>query len=234
MKVETNGFTRTFKGAGGVNDVDLAIPSGEVVSVIGPSGAGKTTLLKGILGLLSAERGSVRLDGRMDDEIRLQAAAVFQRPALFSGTVADNVGYGLALRGIDRYERRQRVARALELVGLAGFEDRKARTLSGGEGQRVAFARAIVYDPRLLVLDEFTANLDPPNAAILEKAALGFAKTHRATIIASSHDHHQVRRMAERVIVLTMGQVADDGPPERIFSAPSMMAAPFILGKLPG
>jgi tungstate transport system ATP-binding protein len=234
MKVEADGFTRTFKGTGGVDGVDLMVPSGEVVSVIGPSGAGKTTLLKGILGLFPPERGSVRLDGRADDEIRLEAAAVFQRPTLFSGTVAENVGYGLALRRVDRLARDEKVARALDLVGLGGFEKRKARTLSGGEAQRVAFARAIVYDPRLLILDEFTANLDPPNAAILEKAALGFAKAQRATIIASSHDHHQVRRMAGRVIVLTMGQVADDGPPERVFSAPSMMAAPFILGKLPG
>jgi tungstate transport system ATP-binding protein len=149
-----------------VVDVDhVEIGAGETLALLGPSGAGKSTLLS-ILGLLERpDAGQVYLDGKpvstKDSSARMQMAAAFQSPYLFKGTVADNVAYGLKLRGMPGGGRRDAVAEALERVGLDGWESRSALTLSGGEAQRVALARALVLKPRVLLLDEPLSSLDP-------------------------------------------------------------------------
>ena len=143
----------------------VEVPAGTVLALLGPSGSGKTTLLD-ILGLLEKPTsGHVLLDGRevstRDRDARLQIAAVFQRPYLFKGTVGGNVAYGLVARGVPRATHAAKIAAALERVGLAGYEQRSALALSGGEAQRVALARALVLEPRVLLLDEPLASLDP-------------------------------------------------------------------------
>lgn len=208
-----------------VLDVDrVHAPAGSTLAVLGPSGAGKSTLLQ-ILGLLERpDGGRVLLDGRpvdhRDRAARQAIAAVFQRPCLFQGTVADNVAYGLRLRGVPRGVRTRRVADALRLVGLGGWEGRAARTLSGGEAQRVALARALVLEPQVLLLDEPLASLDPrlkEDVAAVFQAAI---RASGATVLYVTHDLDEAMALADELLVLREGRVTAAGPAAAVAVVP--------------
>jgi putative ABC transport system ATP-binding protein len=178
--LEVRGLAKSFPGSGGARaaplfeDVSLAVAPGEWVAIVGESGSGKSTLLNIIAGLDRPDSGEVRLEGRAldyaDDESlalwrRRHVGFVFQAFHLLPYLdVRDNVALPLALLGIAGGERAQRARRALEAVGLAGFEERRPGSLSGGEMQRAAIARALVHAPRLILADEPTGNLDEANA----------------------------------------------------------------------
>ncbi|HET9543742.1 MAG TPA: ATP-binding cassette domain-containing protein, partial [Acidimicrobiales bacterium] len=162
--VRLEGITKRFGSFTAVDDVDLAVADGEFFSMLGPSGSGKTTCLRLIAGFETPTAGTVRLHG---EDVNRRAPferdvnTVFQDYALFPHmTVADNVGYGLLVRKVDRAERRRRVDETLALVQLGGLGGRKPAELSGGQRQRVALARALVVRPRLLLLDEPLGALD--------------------------------------------------------------------------
>nr|WP_244605530.1 phosphate ABC transporter ATP-binding protein [Halorussus marinus] len=231
----------------------LSVAPGEVLTVVGPSGAGKTTLL-GLLGLFRPpDAGTVRWEGRdvwgrSDEErlaIRRRIGTVFQEPALFNESVARNVGYGLrvrsswrdrlrdaAARAIGRTDPSDRVREALETVGLAEKADRNALSLSGGEAQRVAFARALAVEPDVLLLDEPTSNLDPRNTAVLE-AVVAEAREAGLGVVVATHDMHQAERISDRVAVLLDGTVIETGPPEQVFDDPDdPRTRKFVTGEL--
>ena len=163
-----------------LDDINLEIRRGEIFTLIGPSGSGKTTLLRLIDLLDRPTSGKIFFDGQdtagREKErlsIRRRMGMVFQKPAVLNVTVAENVAFGLKFRGANPAEIPQRVKSALELVGLLGFERRRAVTLSGGEMQRVAIARAMVTNPEVLLLDEPTANLDPNSRTSVSISASG-------------------------------------------------------------
>lgn len=215
IAVAATGLRRAHRSRTVLDVPSLELPAGAVTAVLGPSGAGKSTLL-GIVGLLERpDAGVVTFDGRpvthRDQEARRRTAAVFQRPFLFKGTVAGNVAYGLRLRGVPTADRASRVARALERVGMSGWEERSALTLSGGEAQRVALARALVLEPDLVLLDEPLASLDPVLKHSLAREFRELFSRTRATVLYVTHDQDEAMTVADRVVVMNEGRVVSAG-----------------------
>lgn len=203
-------------------DISLSIGDGESLGVVGESGAGKTTLLRLLAGLDISTEGRLEWRGRSVDqataaELRLEATMIFQQPLFIRGTVAENVAYGLRLRGTPEDEVSRRVSEALVKVRLDGFEERNARKISGGEQQRVALARALVLDPKAFLLDEPTANLDPANASIISDIIAAEAGTR--CIVVASHDLARVGRLADKVIQLEGGHLVAQGGLEVLASS---------------
>lgn len=189
-----------------LRSVSLSVAKGEQVAVLGRSGAGKSTLLRVIAGLQPVTSGSVFWDGRDLRDVpthQRRFGFVFQDLALFPHLdVAGNIGYGLKLAGRSAAERRARVEELLALVKLEGFGPRRTAELSGGERQRVAVARALAPSPDLLLLDEpFTALDETLRVALAEEVAELLRGQH-VTTISVTHDHHEARRLASRIVLL--------------------------------
>lgn len=197
----------------------------ETHAILGPSGSGKSTLLR-ILGLLEAPaHGRVLIDGREtksgDHNARLMMAAVFQNPYLFKGTVAENVAYGLKLRRVPMSERTDRVAAALDRVGLGGMEKQSALLLSGGEAQRVALARALVLEPRVLLLDEPLSYLDP---LIKRRLVADFSEIlsgQGVTALYVTHDQDEAMVVADRVSIIRDGRIVRTGSVDEVMGLPT-------------
>ncbi len=186
------------------------------------------------------DRGIIYFDGRPippNGPARLplqrQMTLVFQKPLLFSATVRENIAYGLKTRGFSREEIKQRVAAILEQIGLSHLKERHAGTLSGGEAQRVALARAVAFKPKLLLLDEPTANLDPANVELMEKMILQLKQSMEVTIIMVTHNIFQARRLTDEVIFLFDGRVVETGAASKIFNTPrDERTQAFIEGRM--
>ena len=218
-----------------LRNIDLTIFQGEIFAFIGPSGAGKTTLLRLLNLFEKPEKGNIIFKGMNSDiiNIRRRMSLLFQTPAIFNNSVFENVAYGLKVRGIDKKIIEKKVGDALNIVGLPGIEKQNARTLSGGEAQRMAFARAIVYDPQVLLLDEPTANLDPANVMKIEEIIKRIRNERGTTIVLATHNIPQVRRIADRVGILLNGELIEVNSKEGIFSKPKeARSEAFINGEM--
>ncbi|MCL7415953.1 MAG: ATP-binding cassette domain-containing protein [ANME-2 cluster archaeon] len=223
--LKITGLGKTFREQRVLRNINLEVERGEIFAIMGPSGAGKTTLLR-ILNLLEKpDTGSITLDGDTingtqqsgHSAARQRISMVFQSPALFNDTVYNNVAYSLKVRRMDKDIIKSKVSQSLRLVGLEGYENRNAKTLSGGEEQRIAFARAVVFEPDLLLLDEPTANLDPGNVAKIEEVIRTINRELNTTIIIATHHMNQVRRLADRVGMLLEGELIETGSREEVF-----------------
>lgn len=225
VSVRAEGLRRVHRRRAVLDVNEFEAPSCLTTAVLGPSGAGKSTLLS-ILGLLEPpDAGTVYFDGRevhaRDAGARSECAAVFQRPYLFKGTVAANVAYGLRLRRVPADERRAAVTEVLARVGMGGWEDRSALTLSGGEAQRVALARALVLRPRLLLLDEPLASLDPlVKRSLVEEFAEVF-RAQQTTVVYVTHDQDEAVDVSDRMVVMNEGRVVAAGPTDEIIRLPA-------------
>lgn len=227
---------RQVYGSRTVLDIDdLHVQQGEILALVGPSGAGKSTLLRLLNFLERPSAGSLvfagqEIGGTPPLAIRRLVTTVFQRPVLQRATVRENVAYGLRLRGLPANGT---VDAMLERVGLSGLAQHGAQALSGGEMQRVALARALVVHPRVLLLDEPTANLDPYNVSLIEDIIRRTNEQQNTTIVMVTHNVFQARRLAQRTGLLLSGKLVELAPTPTFFAAPSdARTAAFVRGDM--
>ncbi|MBP2682608.1 MAG: transporter ATP-binding protein [Deltaproteobacteria bacterium] len=200
-----------------LNIEDLTILEGRLYTLIGANGAGKSTLLNILAFLLPPTAGEIYYDGRRVDwsrgsleEKRKKVTLLHQSPYLFGGTVFANVAFGLKARGIPKEEQQRLVEKALDVVGLREFGERKARELSGGEAQRVAMARALVLSPKVFLLDEPLANIDRETAGLLEDVIASLPSLG-TTVVMTTHDPDLPNRLNGASILLEGGRVVGSG-----------------------
>ncbi len=211
--------------------VSLTLAAGEPTVLIGPNGSGKTTLLRVASGLLAPTSGRVTWDG-LERVPAHRNAILFQRPAMLRRSAAANIAYALASVGVSRAERPRRIRELLSLVRLDGFAARPARSLSGGEQQRLALARALARDPAVLFLDEPSASLDPAAAKSIEDVVRAVA-VNGVKVVMSTHDLGQARRLAGEIVLLHRGQIVEQGDAADFFDRPKTeQARTFMAGEL--
>ena len=216
---------------------DLNILRGETVCLLGPTGAGKSTLLRVLAGLGPTQGGDVLFEDRplvvkgMPLPLRRRISMVHQRPLLLGGSVASNVEFGLRVRRAD--QRTPKVAAVLDRLGMGGLASRSARTLSGGQVQLVALARALVIDPDVLLLDEPTAHLDPAHVQLAEEAVHLAQRETGMTVVWATHNLFQARRVAVRVGFLWDGRLVEVAPTDVFFESPTdPRTSDFVQGRM--
>ncbi|PPD58575.1 ABC transporter ATP-binding protein [Dehalogenimonas etheniformans] len=235
--LEANGLIKRYGQTDIIKGISLSVEAGETIAFIGPSGAGKSTLLR-LLDLLELPSGgTIALQGtrvgRKNSErleFRRRMSFVHQKPLVFSSSVFDNVAQPLKWRGFKKEDLHERVGKALALVGMEHYSSRAAKTLSGGETQRIAIARSLVTDPEILFLDEPTANLDPPSTARVEELITKIIKTQNLTVVMATHDLAQGQRLAGRIGVLMNGELMQLAKSDEIFLAPACRAVAEFIG----
>lgn len=210
MKIQIKNLTKNY-GEKQVLDIEkLIIPEGEITGVIGPNGCGKTTLLNIVSGLEEDFSGKVKYDGYpLNKEIIKKMTYVFQKPYLFKRSVYENIAYPLRLRKTERKEEKNRILDIIRRLEIENLTDKRADRLSGGESQKVALARALVFEPELLLLDEPTSNIDPESIKIMEREILNFNRRTGATIWIVTHNMEQAERLCHSIINLKAGKVVE-------------------------
>ena len=233
MRIAVQNVTKRFGAMAAANDVTLAVEEGELFTLLGPSGCGKTTLLRLIAGFYAPDEGEVRFDDRRVNEVpphERGIGMVFQNYALWPHmTVADNVGYGLKLRGVPGADIAQRVHAVLEKVKLGGLDKRYPGQLSGGQQQRVALARALVLNPEILLLDEPLSNLDAKIRIQVRAEIRKLQKELGITTIYVTHDQEEALTLSDRIAVFDKGRLLEVGPPKTLYETPkTRFVADFI------
>ena len=212
-----------------VNDLSLAVPQGQLISLLGPSGCGKTTTMRAVAGLLPPTSGRIVLAGKDITRTPVHQrdiGLVFQSYALFPHLSAyDNVAFGLRLRKVAAAELDARVKAAIHSVGLGGFETRAPARLSGGQQQRVALARAIVLKPRLLLLDEPLSNLDARLRVEMRAELRRIQRELGITMLYVTHDQDEALSLSDRIVVMRDGRIEQDAAPALVYHQP---ATPFV------
>ena len=232
-EIEVSGL-RIVRDGKRLLDIDRLVLNGPgPVMILGPNGAGKSLLLRCLHGLIQPDDGVVRQDGRdMGPADRQQQAMVFQRPVLLRRSVAGNLNFVLRRQGFDRHLRGPRVAELLAEGGLDGKARQPARSLSGGEAQRLAILRALATEPELLFLDEPTSALDPQATQAIE-ALIAAAARRGVRIIMVTHDIGQARRLGQDILLMQGGKVAEQAEATAFFTNPESQAARrFLSGGL--
>ncbi len=217
-----------------IDNLNLEVQDGELVTLLGPSGCGKTTTLRTISGFLAPDSGDIYINDRRITDIppeRRGIGLVFQNYALWPHmTVFQNLAFGLQMRKIPKDEIKKRVKQQLETVRLEEYENRYPRELSGGQQQRVALARALVLEPDILLLDEPLSNLD---ALLREKMRFEIARIHResgVTTVYVTHDQTEAMVISDRIIILNKGRIMQQGKPEDIYENPSNKFVAGFMG----
>ncbi len=223
-----------------LRDINLEVPRGQVVIVLGPSGSGKSTLCRTINRLETVDSGTISIDGtdlpaegRALARLRTEVGMVFQQFNLFAHkTILENVMLApVKVRGIDKKKARTEALALLERVGIANQADKYPAQLSGGQQQRVAIARALAMNPKVMLFDEPTSALDPEMVNEVLEVMVGLAK-EGMTMLVVTHEMGFARRAGERVLFMADGQIVEDSEPETFFTAPNSDRAKDFLGKI--
>jgi len=231
-------LTKEFGRKAALSGFSLEVARGEFVTFLGPSGCGKSTALNCIAGLLPITRGGIFIDDECIDDgskkvppEKREFGMVFQNYALFPHlTVFQNVAFGLHLRRVSRAEVRQRVVAALTLVHLEGYQDKYPTQMSGGEQQRVAIARCIVLEPRLLMLDEPLSNLDAKLRIEMRYEILALHTRLGVTTIYVTHDQQEALALSDRICVMRSGRIQQVGTPVQVYSDPANLFVADFMG----
>lgn len=235
MYLSLKNISKKYKDKEILKNISFDIKEGELICILGPSGCGKTTLLNIIGGFVSDFSGDVLLSDENINNIppeKREIATVFQSYGLFTHkNVIDNVSYGLKLLKIDKHMRKKRARDMLEKVGLAGYEKKKIKELSGGEQQRVAIARSMVLNPKLLLLDEPLSNLDVHLRDVMRKEIKRIQKQFGVTMIIVTHDQEDAFKLADRVIVINEGHIEQIGTPEELYKEPKNNFISSFIGE---
>jgi sulfate transport system ATP-binding protein len=236
MSIIVKNVSKRFGQFAAVDNVTLEVPNGELVALLGPSGSGKTTLLRIIAGLEVADEGSVL---HHDEDVTTYSPSerkvgfVFQHYALFRHmTIADNIGYGLRVRGVPKPERMERVNELLKLIRLDNFGSRYPSQLSGGQRQRVALARALAARPAVLLLDEPFGALDAKVRTELRQWLRRLHEEIHVTSVFVTHDQEEAFEVADRVVVMNRGKVEQVGAPAEVFERPANAFVMDFLGQV--
>ena len=232
--VEVRGIAKSFGSTRVLDDVAMDFADGAFTSLLGPSGSGKTTLLRIIGGFEAPDAGSVTIGGEDVTGTplwRRRIGMVFQSYALFPHlSVAENVAYGLRRQGVRGAAAKAEVAKALALVELEGFDERRPKQLSGGQQQRVALARAIVTKPRVLLLDEPLSALDRRLRQTMQVELRRIQRDSGLTTIFVTHDQEEALTLSDRVAILDQGRIVQEGMPAAVYERPATLFAATFLG----
>ncbi|MFW5790827.1 MAG: phosphate ABC transporter ATP-binding protein [Halanaerobiaceae bacterium] len=235
------GISKVYDEKKILNIRELEFKTGEIFGLVGPSGAGKSTLLRLLNFLEKPTSGRIKyngdgyIDGKLPDlKKRRSITTVLQQSALLHQSVWKNVIYPLKIRGIEINEmRRKEIEELLKYLGLLEIKDQRADKLSGGEAQRVAMARAVVFEPDVLLLDEPTSNLDPSNISIIERMIQRYIKKPGKTIIMVTHNIMQAKRLADRVGLIYEGEMIEVAEKNKFFNNPERnLTEKFLNGEL--
>lgn len=231
--IEIGHLDKSYAGNAVIRDLSLNVAQGELVTLLGPSGCGKTTTLRCVAGFVSPDAGSIRIGGRDVLEVppyRRHLGMVFQSFALFPHmSVFDNVAFGLRLRSVGRAEMQERVRKALGLVRLDGLGERMPKQLSGGQQQRVSLARALVYQPEILLLDEPLSSLDAKLRVEMRNEIRELQKGLGLAAIYVTHDQEEALSISDRVALMNGGRIDQLSAPWEMYNQPaSLFAASFI------
>lgn len=228
-------ITKSFGKSVVIDNLDLTIKRGTMVTLLGPSGCGKTTVLRLVAGLESPTSGQIFIDGEDVTKSSIQnrdICIVFQSYALFPHmSIGDNVGYGLKMQGISTSERLSRVKEALELVDLAGFEDRYVDQISGGQQQRVALARALVLKPKVLLFDEPLSNLDANLRRSMREKIRELQQRLNITSLYVTHDQTEAFAVSDEVIVMNSGKIMQKAPAKELYLRPNSLFLANFMGE---
>ena len=234
MSIEVKNLVKRFGSVTVCDQLNLHIPSGELVALLGPSGSGKTSLLRIIAGLETPDSGSVLFNGEDATHVAVrerQVGFVFQHYAAFKHlTVRDNVAFGLKIRKQPKADIKEKVDNLLEVVGLAGFQTRYPNQLSGGQRQRMALARALAVNPEVLLLDEPFGALD---AKVREDLRAWLRRLHdevHVTTVLVTHDQAEALDVADRIAVLNKGRIEQVGTPTEVYDSPANAFVMSFLG----
>lgn len=227
--------TKAFGKSVVIDDLDLTIKRGTMVTLLGPSGCGKTTILRLVAGLENPTSGQIFIDGEDVTKSSIQnrdICIVFQSYALFPHmSIGDNVGYGLRMQNVSKEERKQRVKEALELVDLAGFEDRYVDQISGGQQQRVALARALVLKPKVLLFDEPLSNLDANLRRAMREKIRELQQSLGITSLYVTHDQTEAFAVSDEVIVMNKGKIMQKAPAKDLYQRPNSLFLANFMGE---
>jgi putative spermidine/putrescine transport system ATP-binding protein len=229
-------LVKTYPGSDvpSVDHVNFELRQGEMLALLGPSGCGKTTILRMVAGLITPTSGSIQLNGHDVSQVpvhRRNMGMVFQSYALFPHmSVAENVAFGLEMRGVPKADRATRVERALDLVKLNGYGDRRITQLSGGQQQRCAIARSLVIEPDLLLLDEPLSNLDAKLRDEMRDEIRDIQARTGVTALFVTHDQDEALSMSDRMAVMSAGKIEQIGSPRDIFDRPATEFVANFIG----
>ena len=240
--IEFRGITKAFDEKVVYTGLDLSIEKGETITIIGGSGSGKSVLLKLLIGLMKPDEGSIMIDGvdivpLSEGElfsVRKRIGMLFQGGALFDSiTVGENVAYGLTMhRGLSEEEIREKVKKCLDMVGLSGIEAMMPADLSGGMKKRVALARAIAYDPEIILYDEPTTGLDPTNSNRINNLIVEMQELLKVTSIVVTHDMKSAFRVSNRLAMLYRGKIEAVGSADEMTKSQDAVVKAFIEGNI--
>jgi putative spermidine/putrescine transport system ATP-binding protein len=234
--LQIDSITKSYQGTPAVRDASFRVARGELVCLLGPSGCGKSTLLRIISGLTACDSGTVSIEGvdmTATQANRRPTAMVFQSHALWSHmNVAQNVGFGLRVRGLPKAEIAAKTAAVLDLVGLSAFAKRLPAELSGGQAQRVALARCLVVEPKVLLMDEPFSALDAHLRKGLREELKALQGRLDLTTIFVTHDQEEAMELADRIVVMQGGRVEQVGPPGALYQNPSTLGVAQFIGAM--